>query len=190
MRTYFILHGTGGHQFENWFPWLWSKLESRGEKCFVPQFPAGEGQNYKQWKTILKGYYDAGLIDENTVFIGHSLGCVFATRFVVEMRIDVAGIVAVSGFNGNGNVPEINALNESFLTTNRKLAKVSKFVKFFHCIYSDNDPYLPIELLEDFAKTVGAKVHQIEGAGHLNSSAGYNEFPFLLELLDKIDTIV
>ena len=35
----FIFHGTEGHSQENWFPWLKAKLEEKGCKVFVPQFP-------------------------------------------------------------------------------------------------------------------------------------------------------
>ena len=41
-----------------------------------------------------------------------------------------------------------------------------------------------------FAKIVNAKVHEIENSGHINSESGFNEFPFIWELLDKINTIV
>ena len=35
----FIFHGTEGYPEENWFPWLKEKLEAKGYKVFVPQFP-------------------------------------------------------------------------------------------------------------------------------------------------------
>ena len=190
MKNYFIIHGTNSDQYNNWFPWLYKKLIDKGEECIVPQFPINEHQSYKTWKTILKGYYDSGIINEDTIFVCHGLGCVFITRFVVEMRIKISGIISVCGFNSEGLNEEINNLNQSFLTKDKVLAKISNFVKFYHCIYSDNDEYLSIEDLMRFAKIVNAKVHEIENAGHLNSESGYNEFPFLWDLLDKINTIV
>ncbi len=38
-------------------------------------------------------------IDENTVLIGHSLGCVTALRFLQHAGQSVAGYVLVSGFD-------------------------------------------------------------------------------------------
>ena len=190
MKNYFIIHGTKGSQYGNWIPWLYSKFRNAGERCLVPQFPAEDGMNYKKWKNILEGYLDAGEINEDTIFICHSLGCVFVTRFVVEHKLRIAGIIAVAGFNGDVIPEEYVELNKSFLTRNRVIQKISKYVKFFHCIYSDNDPYVQIENLMNFAKLTSAKVHEIEGGGHLNGEAGYTEFPFLWDLLDKINTIV
>lgn len=190
MKNYFIIHGAKGNQYANWFPWLYSKIENSGEKCFVPQFPTGGAHEYKQWKTILKGYAEAGIINEDTIFIAHSIGCVFITRFIVEMRIKVSGVIAVSGFNSDCLIEEYNDLNKNFLVRNKTLSKVGNYVKFYHCIYSDNDPKISMESLMDFAKCVNAKVHEIEGAGHLDSEAGYNEFPFIWDLIDKINTIV
>jgi len=191
MKNYFIIHGTKESPYGHWYPWLFSKLKNADENCIVPHFP-DEG-NYKQWKKVLEGYVDAGLIGQDTIFICHSLGCVFVTRFIVEHKLRVSGIIAVSGFNADGigeNSDFINEINKSFLAKNRVLLKAKNYVKFYHCIYSDNDPHLPIEVLMDFAKKTDAKVHEIEGAGHLTSQDGYAEFPFLWELLDKINTIV
>ena len=190
MKNYFIIHGTRSNQYGNWIPWLYEKLAKSGEKCLVPNFPADEGMNYRKWKKILEGYLAAGEINEDTIFICHSLGCVFVTRFVVEHRLRISGIVAVAGFNDDVIPEEYVALNKSFLTKDKTIAKISNYVKFFHCIFSDNDPYVQYDNLLNFAKLANAKVHEIEGGGHLNGEAGYNEFPFLWELLDKINTIV
>ena len=191
MKNYFIIHGTKESPYGHWYGWMYNKLKNAGENCIVPHFP-DEG-NYKQWKKVLEGYVDAGVINADTIFICHSVGCIFVTKFLVEHRLRVSGIVAVAGFNADGigeNSEFINEINKSFLAKSKVLQKVRSFVKFFHCIYSDNDPHLPIEVLMDFAKKTDAKVHEIEGAGHLTSADGYSEFPFLWELLDKINTIV
>ena len=190
MKNYFIIHGTKSNQYGNWIPWLYNKFKNAGERCLAPQFPAEEGMTYKKWNKILEGYLNAGEINEDTIFVCHSLGCIFVSRFIVEHRLRVAGVVAVSGFNEDVIPEEYVELNKTFLMRYRSLQKVTKFVKFFHCIYSDNDPYVQIENLMNFAKATNAKVHEIEGAGHLNSESGYSEFPFLWELLDKINTIV
>ncbi|MBU1951513.1 hypothetical protein KJ733_01220 [Patescibacteria group bacterium] len=44
MANIFIFHGVDGHPGENWFPWLKKKLESYGQKVFVPKFPTPENQ--------------------------------------------------------------------------------------------------------------------------------------------------
>ena len=182
------MHGTGANPYSNWFGWLFNKLNKDNEKCIVPQFPINEDQNYKSWKKILQGYHDAGLINEGTIFICHSLACVFVTRFIVEMRIKITGIISVGGFNCATENSCIE--NNSFLTKDKVIEKISNFVKFYHCIYSNNDPHFSLDNLEHFADVVNAKKHMVENAGHFDEVAGFKEFPYLWELLDKINTIV
>ena len=189
MKNYFIIHGINRSGYEHWLPWLYSKLTMAGEKCTVPHFPL-DG-DYKQWKKVLEGYVDAGQIDADTIFVCHSIGAVFISRFIVEHKLRVSGIIAVAPFNCEGNgAEELKKLIVPFLTKARVMAKVKNYVKFYHCIYSDNDERIPYEESMNYAKAVGAKVHEIEGAGHFTSQDGYSEFPFLWELLDKINTIV
>ena len=47
MENYFIIHGSFGSPFENWFSWLHDFIENEGKQVYVPQFPIGVGyQNY------------------------------------------------------------------------------------------------------------------------------------------------
>src|SRR3989344_7340046 len=82
-QTVFIFHGTGGHSQENWFPWLKEKLEHAGCDVFVPQFPTPDGQSLDAWLTVIQDYKDR--IDEETIFIGHSLGGIFLLRLVERL---------------------------------------------------------------------------------------------------------
>jgi predicted alpha/beta hydrolase family esterase len=50
----------------------------------------------------------------------------------------------------------------------------------FHVLYSDNDPYISIQLSENLGKNLGVTPVLVPGAGHFNSSAGYDKFPLLL----------
>ena len=54
----FIFHGTEGYPEENWFPWLKEKLENKGYKVFVPQFPSPPVVPTKiaEWFDVIKNY--------------------------------------------------------------------------------------------------------------------------------------
>jgi len=72
--NYFIIHGSFGSPFVNWFNWLqdFIKTDKNAKEAYVPQFPIGVGyQNYNNWSKLLKYYLDLGLIDETTTIIGH-----------------------------------------------------------------------------------------------------------------------
>ena len=52
--NYFIIHGSFGSPFENWFPWLHDFIESDGKQVYVPDFPIGVGyQNYENSPELL-----------------------------------------------------------------------------------------------------------------------------------------
>jgi hypothetical protein len=79
-NNYFIIHGSFGSPFVNWFSWLqdFIKSDEQEKEVYVPQFPVGVGyQTYENWSKLLKYYLDLGLINETTTIIGHSVAPVF-----------------------------------------------------------------------------------------------------------------
>ena len=70
----FIFHGTEGYPEENWFPWLRENLEAKGCKGIIPQFPTPPivPAKISGWFDVLKEYEKD--INEDTIFVGHSLG--------------------------------------------------------------------------------------------------------------------
>ena len=89
-ENYFIIHGSFGSPFGNWFSWLQDFISSDGKQVYVPQFPIGVGyQNYENWSKLLKYYLDLGLVNENTTIIAHSIAPVFISKFLTENKIKV-----------------------------------------------------------------------------------------------------
>ena len=82
-----------GSPYSNWFSWLHDFIQEDGKQVYVPYFPAGVGyQNYQNWSKLLKVYLDLGLINENTIIIGHSIAPIFISKFLVENKIKVKNI--------------------------------------------------------------------------------------------------
>ena len=47
MGNYFIIHGSFGSPYSNWFAWLQDFITSEEKQVYVPDFPIGVGyQNY------------------------------------------------------------------------------------------------------------------------------------------------
>ena len=54
MENYFIIHGSFGSPFGNWFSWLHDFITEDGKQVYVPDFPIGVGyQNYENWSKLL-----------------------------------------------------------------------------------------------------------------------------------------
>jgi len=180
-ENYVIIHGSFGSPFDNWFPWLARELKAQNKSALVPDFPIGADlQTYDNWKNLLKYYCDLGYINETTTLIGHSIASIFIVKFLIESKIKVKKIILVAGFNNySGPIPEIDYVNKTFFTNN--ISKIKNYCKEIVCAYSENDPYITIEVLEQFAQEISTKTIVIPEGGHFNTDSDYNEFNEILE---------
>lgn len=186
MSNYFIIHGSLGNPTENWFPWLADTLIKDGKNVIIPSFPGGEKQNFDNWSKLLKYYLELGLINDETVFICHSIAPIFICKFLIKNKIEAKALISVAGFNALLNC-ELDEINKTFLMEQKELQKVEKYIKYIYCIYSDNDPYISRDHLEQFIHDVQAGKALIEGAGHFNTASNYKEFPQILDAIEKME---
>ena len=180
--NYIGIHGSFGNPYCNWFEWLYNVITERGQEIIIPQFPIGDRQSYKNWSRILKEYVDIGIIDENTVIIGHSIAPIFICNFLIEYQIKVKRLIFVCGFNNVYNIaPDYDMVNSDMYTDD--IAKIHEYCDDIVCFYSDNDPYVPYEKEKEFADIVSDRREVIIGGGHLNAETGYTKFNDLLKYL-------
>lgn len=194
--NYVIIHGTFGHPGENWFPWLAEQIAlldetgvTQREDILTPHFPSSSSADYDSWKSILMGYVDSGIINKKTIFICHSLGPLFVSRVLIEEKIKVKGMISVEAaanhLMGNENFDKIN--KTFFVPSWEYLNKVKKYISFNYCFYTDNDPHIPYNILQEYIKHASTKAFFIPGAGHFNTASGYSQFPQILELIKDIE---
>ena len=174
--NYFIIHGSFGSPFGNWFSWLHDFLYNNGKQVYVPQFPIGvRFQNYDNWSKLLKYYLELGLINENTTIIAHSIAPVFVSKFLTENKVKVKKLIFVCGFNNYlGINEEYDAVNKTMFFDNLK--DVKQLANKIICFYSDNDPYVKYEVEKEFADTIATEQICIPNAGHMNSESSYDTF--------------
>lgn len=187
MKNYIIIPGSANTPYENWYQWAKEELEKQGFNVCVPYLPQGEFQNYKVWAKIITSYIKSGVINKNTTIIAHDVACVFITRLLIETKTSIAGIIAISPFNIITGMEE-DKLNKSFIVKNDKLKKIDRYVKFYHAIIADNDPYITEDVFNKFCEATGAKKHEVVGAGHFNGKV--KTFNELIELIDDINKII
>lgn len=178
MEHGFIIHGAYGNPGENWFPWLKDEIEKLDIKAYVPKFPTPENQSLGSWMKVFGGYKD--LVDEDTVFVGHSLGPAFILSILEKLDRPVKACYFVSGFLGDLGNPDFDSINKSFTTKRFDWEKIKRNCGEFYLYHSDDDPYVPLEKAKYLAQKLGVKVKVIKGAGHFNASAGYYKFEVLL----------
>ena len=175
---YLIIHGSFGSKDGNWFPWLKEKLEEKSEEVILPQMPVGVGkQNFDSWAAVL----DELNIDEQTTIIAHSIAPVFVCKYLIARKRKVAKLIFVCGFNNYlGINEEFDTVNQPMFTDN--LARIKEYCNDITCLYSDNDPYVPLEVEKEFADTLTDKQIIIHNGGHLNTESGYTKFDELLKI--------
>jgi hypothetical protein len=184
MKTAFIFHGTEGYPEENWFPWMKEKLEEKGYRVFVPQFPTPPVVPAKidEWFEVLKKYEQH--IDKDTLFIGHSLGGIFTLRILEKLTSPVKAACFVG--TPVGLQPIANYVRDnSFSGFVFDWEKIRKGADHFVVFQSDTDPYVGLINGTELAKQLGVELSFVPNAGHFNKPAGYTTFDALLEKLES-----
>ena len=179
-----IIHGAYGSPQENWFPWLKKEIEKLNCEVIVPQFPTPKGQKLDKWLAILNKTIKTW--DKDLIFVAHSLGPALVLKKIEELKEPIKAAFLVSGFAGKLGQEKFDLINANFFEKGFDWTKIKKNCQNFFIYNSDNDPYVPLSKGKELAKNLGVKLNVIHGGGHLNSAAGYTQFPKLLEDIKKL----
>jgi len=124
--------------------------------------------------------------DEDTYFVGHSIGCQTIMRYLQTIDAKVGGVVFVAGFftlKGLETDSE-REIAAPWLKTPIDTKKVKRAAKSFTAFFSDNDQWVPLEDEKIFREKLGAKTIIKNKMGHFGNSDNLTEFPDVLtELL-------
>src|SRR3989344_2952524 len=95
-KRVFVIHGWGGGPEEGWFPLLKNELQGHGLEVIVPAMPNTDNPKIEEWVSSLAKM--VGQPDENTFFVGHSIGCQAILRYIESINKKVGGAVFVAGW--------------------------------------------------------------------------------------------
>lgn len=185
-KRVFIIHGWDGYPEEGWFPWLKKELENRDFEVFVPQMPEAESPKIQNW--VPKIAEVVGVADNNTYFVGHSMGCQTIARYLETLpeNIRIGGVVFVAGFfkrlTGLEDDPETQEVRRHWLEDPTDFKKIKSHLPKSIAIFSDNDPWVPLENQDDFRGKLGSKIIVEHQKGHFSGPTdGITELPIALE---------
>lgn len=171
-KRVFIVHGWDGYPSEGWFPWLKKELEAHGFKVIVPQLPEPERPRIQKWVPALAAA--VGVSDEQTYFVGHSMGCQTIARYLEMLPngTQVGGAVFVGGYfkrlTGLENDTEVQAVDREWLGTPIDLMKVRSHLSKSIAIFSDDDPWVPLDNQDDFRNKLGSEIMVEHAKGHFS----------------------
>ena len=188
VKRVFIIHGWDGHPDEGWFPWLKEELERKGFEVQVPEMPETEDPKIETWVLYLAQL--VGKPDENTYFVGHSIGCQAILRYLEYLPDGekIGGAVFVAGWftlESLGTDEETETARP-WLETPIDFEKIKNRTQNFTAIFSDNDPYVPAENQKMFKESLGAKITVEHKKGHFSGNDKITELPSALEAVLEI----
>jgi hypothetical protein len=190
MKRVFIIHGWDGRPDEPMLRWLRCQLEEKGFAVISPAMPIPDTPDIEAWIEKLKRVVKKP--DEKTYFIGHSIGCQAILRYVEKLPpgIKIGGAVLIA--------PWINLKPESFedeeaeriakpwLETTINFDKVKKHLKKIICIFSDNDPFVPLSDKDIFKEKLNAEIIIEHKKGHYDPDSKIINNPAALNKLLEI----
>ena len=183
MKTVFIFHGTGGSPEGNWFPWLKNELEKKGLQVIVPRFPNPETPSLVAWLKTLNQYKN--LINDETIFVGHSLGGMFLLKVLEQLENPVFAAFFVAAPVGIKPIKYYDS-DYAFAQFQFNWGAIKPKAKHFFVYHSDNDPYVSLGNGEELAKKLDVELNFIPNAGHLNAESGWTKFDKLLQDVESV----
>lgn len=194
MKRVFIIHGWGSSPERARLQWLKKELSKRGFEVFVPAMPNTDEPKIEEWINFLSSL--VGEPDEETYFVGESIGCQAILRYLEKLvnkkiggAIFMAGWFNLSEFTFKeepADEEEARIIAKPWLETPINFEKVKKTSKNFVAIFSDNDPYVPLSDKNIFRKKLGAEIIIEHNKGHFRDEDGIYELPIVLDLLLKM----
>ena len=188
MEKVIIVHGWEGNPNNCWFPWLKKELEKNGFEVIIPKMPNSDEPKINPWVSKLKEI--SGFPNEETYFVGHSIGCQAIMRYLETLseKTKIGGIIFVAGFF---NLPFLETEEEKkiakpWLEIPINTNKIKTLTKSIIAIFSDDDPDVPVSDSKLFKERLNAKIIIEHNKGHFSDDAGIVELPVILNEILKM----
>lgn len=166
-----MIHCWGASSEENWYPWLKYKLEEWGADVFVFDMPNTEHPKIEEWVKYLEA--NVKNTDENTYFIGHSIGCQTIMRFLEKLPKNkrIGGCIFVAPwFNLVNLQPNEMETAHPWLNTEMHFGRILEHCNKFLAIFSNDDPVVPLSDKEVFREKLNAKIIVEKNKGHFEEA--------------------
>lgn len=186
-KKVYLIHGWGGSsESEPWFPWLKKEIENKGFNVIIFDMPNTDHPKIEEWVGFLRENIDTDEIDEQTYFVGHSIGCQTIMRFLEKLHRHkkIAGCVFVAGFFDLINQsPEEMKIAHPWMNTKIGFSRILDHCNNFLGIFSDDDSEVHLDEAEKFKKNLGAKIIIKKKQGHFTREDDVEKIPEILEFI-------
>jgi hypothetical protein len=173
-KRVFIVHGWSGTPSQGWLKWLAVELEKLGFAVYAPVMPNPDKPMITPWVDCLREL--VGPADEDTYFVGHSIGCQTILRYLggLPSGEKVRGATLVAGWTklnvASYENKEDEEIARDWIETPIEWERIRAHTGNFTAILSDNDPFVPLSMQKVFSENLGAKIIVKENAGHFSET--------------------
>lgn len=152
----------------------------------MPAMPDTDNPKMEAWISILAEV--VGQPDNETYFVGHSIGSQAILRYLERVEIPVGGVLHVAGWFILTNLePEEELIAEPWLNKPINYEHIKKVAPKMIALFSDNDPSVPLGDADLFNNRLGAEIVIEKNAGHFTGEEdGRTEYPVILEAFLKM----
>ena len=184
MKKIFLVHCWDGTSNDGWYPWIEKQLNGDNVKVIKFNMPNTANPNIDEWVSTLNSKVD--VLNEDTYFIGHSIGCQTIMRYLETKEVcKIGGILFVAPWLDL--LPEAVADEESYntaqpwLNTPINFDKIKQFSNNINCIFSSDDYFVSLEQEKEFKDKLNAITCVVKNKGHISQDDNVFE---LQEILD------
>ena len=179
-----IVHGWDFNPNMHWYPWLKKELEKKGFDVIVPKMPNTSEPQIEDWVSHLKKV--VGKLDEETCFVGHSIGCQTIMRFLEKEDYNgkIGKVIFVAGWFKLDNLEdeEVEAIAGPWINTPIDLDKVKQKISKLTVFLSDNDPFGFLDYnAKMFIDKLDSKVIIEKNKGHFTEEDNVKSLPEVLK---------
>lgn len=178
MAQVYIIHGYTANADQHWFPWLEQELEKVGVSCERLNMPDSSNPSVDRWLEYLSQKVD---LNDQTIFVGHSLGCIAILNFLAKHQEKIKGAVFVSGFyQPLENLPELSAFTNYYAI----LPNPPRFPTYV--VSALDDDIVHHKYSDALAVHLQANYVRLNQGGHFLDREGATELPVVFDLIKKL----
>lgn len=185
MKKIYLVHCWDGTSSDGWYPWLAKKISDKNVDLIRFDMPNTACPKIDEWVGTLNSKVD--FLNDETYFIGHSIGCQTILRYLETKEITkIGGILFVAPWLDL--LPEAIEDEESYNTaqpwinTPIDFEKIKQFTSNINCIFSNDDYFVSIEQEKEFRNKLNAKTIIVNNKGHISQDDNVYELQEILDL--------
>ena len=185
MKRIILVHRWDGGPEADWYPWIKKELGKRKIKVEIPLMPEPARPEIDAWVSFLSRHVKK--TDADTYFIGHSVGCQTILRYIETLPPEekIGGVIFVAPwFTLHGlTTDDEREVARSWLTEHFNFEKVKKRKIPFVALFSDDDPFVPLDNADLFKNKLGAQIIIEKGQGHYTEITAPSVLQEVLKML-------